>query len=134
MDDIRSLIPQHKSDHERAQAACLAGYPAVSPILPELLEWFQDSNWPVAHTLSPLLVSIGSPLIPHVQRILDTNDWTWKYWMIAIIMRRSREVAEAFREELERLAYSPTEREAQEELDEVAQDILEEHGWHKVGS
>jgi len=131
MNDIRLLIPQHKSDIERARAAVTAGYPAVAPILPELLEWLQDCNWPVSHVLAPFLASIGSPLIPHIQRILDTDDEIWKYWMISAIMRVSFELASAFRDELERLALSPTERETAEELDEVAQEVVETHGWAK---
>lgn len=132
MSDIRSLIPQHKSDCDRARAAVAAGYPAVAPILPDLLVWLQDHNWPVAKILAPFLSSIGSPLIPHIRNIFDTDDEVWKYWVISIIMRESREVAEAFRGELERLAYSPTQREITEELDEEAQVTLAAHGWHKA--
>ena len=134
MNDIRLLIPQHKSDIERARLAVATGYPAVAPILPELLEWLQDCNWPVSHILAPFLVSIGTPLIPHIQHILDTDDEIWKYWMISAIMRDSFELALAFRDELERLAFSPTEREAREELDEVAQEVLEKYGWIKADS
>lgn len=130
--DIKSLIPRSKMDTERAEAAVAAGYPAVAPILPELLEWMQDMNWLVAQILAPFLASIGSPLIPHVRHIMETDDYIWKYWMIVRIMRDSREVAEAFREELERLAYSPTEQEAHEELDEEAQFTLKEYDWHKA--
>ena len=64
---------------------------------------------------------------------MNTEDDVWKYWMISYIMRNSREIAEAFREELERLAYSPTPREKHEELNEVAQETLGEHGWQKIG-
>lgn len=129
MNDIRLLIPQGKLDIERANAVVAVGYPAVAPILPDLLIWLQDYNWPVAHVLAPFLISIGSPLIPHVRNVMDTDDDIWKYWMIVLIMRESREVAQAFREELERLAHSPTEREILEELQEEAQLTLEEHGW-----
>ena len=119
---------------ERARAAVAAGYPAVDPILPELLEWLQDCNWPVSHILAPFLTSIGSPLIPHIRRILDTDDEIWKYWMISVIMRDSFELASAFRDELKRLVSSPTEREAREELNEVAQEVLEKYGWTETDS
>lgn len=130
--DVKSLIPRSKMDTERAEAAVAAGYPAVAPILPELLEWLQDMNWLVAQILAPFLASIGSPLIPHIRHILKTDDEIWKYWIIVQIMGDSHEVAEAFRDELERLAYSPTEREAHEELNEEAQLVLKEYGWHKT--
>lgn len=130
--DVQALIPHHKFDLERAEAAIAAGYPAVAPILPELLEWLQDYNWPVAHVLAPFLVSIGAPLSPHICAILETDDYTWKYWMIGIIMKDSREVAAAFLSDLERLAYTPTEREVEEELNEQAYPTLQEHGWERT--
>ena len=131
MHEIQSLVPQDKYDIERAEAAVAAGYPAVAPILPELLEWLQDCNWPVAHVLSPFLESIGSPLIPHVRNILATDDEVWKYWIINRIIRGSRELAEEFHAEVERIAYSPTENEALEELHETALRTIEEYGWQR---
>jgi len=129
--DVKSLVPRTKMDVERAEAAVAVGYPAVAPILPELLEWLQDMNWLVAKTLAPFLASIGSPLIPHISYILETDDEIWKYWILYQIMGESLEVAEAFREEIERIAYSPTESEIREELDETAQFVLEKYGWQK---
>ena len=131
MNEIHSLIPQGKDDIERANAVVAAGYPTVAPILPDLLTSLQDCNWPIAHVLAPFLLSIGSPLIPHIHNIMNTDDEVWKYWIMVAIMRESHEVAQAFREELERLAYSPTLREMAEELNEEAQFTLARHGWYK---
>jgi len=122
--DIKSLIPRDKHDLERAEAAIKIGYPAVAPILPELLEWLQDLNWPVAQILAPFLATIGKPLIPHIQHIFASDDEIWKYWIMTYIIADSAELAEAFRNDLERIAYSPTEREVEEELNETAQHIL----------
>ena len=122
--DIRTLIPQNKFDTERAGQAVAAGYPAVEPILPELLQWIQDCNWPVAVVLAPFLGSIGTPLIPHIKRILATNDSMWKYWTLNYLVRDSPDVVAALREDLERYANSPTPDESADELDEVARDIL----------
>lgn len=129
MNDPQDLLPENKFDLARATAAVEAGYPAVAPILPELLEWLQDCNWPVAHVLAPFLASIGEPLVPHVKRVLESDDDIWKYWVICRLINPSPILAGAFYEELERLANSPTEREAREELNEVAQEVLEEYGW-----
>jgi hypothetical protein len=129
MSNPRDLIPKHKSDFDRAYAAVNAGFPRVGPILPELLEWLQDYNWPVAHILAPFLASIGEPLVPHVRRVLDGDDEIWKYWIISCIMSESKVIAVSFRNYLERLAKTPTEREAHEELDQAARDVLEGHGW-----
>jgi hypothetical protein len=130
MSDPQSLVPIDKGDTERAQAAVRAGYPAIEPVLPELLEWLQDCNWPVAAVLSPFLESIGSPIIPYLRPIMSSDDLVWKYWIIERIMGSSREVAEAFRGDLERLAHSPTDEEHLNELHERAAFVLQMHGWN----
>ena len=134
MQDVQELIPQHPRDVERAKAVVEAGYPTVTPILPRLLEWLQDYNWPVAQILAPFLASIGSPLIPYIQRVLNTDDDIWKYWIISTIVHNSLELATAYKVELQRLAYLPTQRESIEELDEVAREVLEKFGWSQANS
>jgi hypothetical protein len=131
MDNLRLLIPQDKHDIERAEAAIKVGYPTVEAILPELLEWLQDMNWPVAQVLAPFLASIGSPLIPHIQQIFKSDDEIWKYWIMQRILSESPELGAAFRAEIERIAYSPTKTEAEEELNETAHNLLKEYGWQK---
>jgi hypothetical protein len=123
--DIRTLIPQTKFDTDRAERAVAAGYPAVEPILPELLEWIQDGNWPVAKILAPFLGTIGTPLLPHIRRILATNDNIWKYWTLTYLVQGSPDVVTALRDDLQRYADSPTPDERAEELDELARTILQ---------
>ncbi len=127
--DLRDLIPQNKHDLTRAQAAVARGYPEVAPILPELLEWLQDLNWPVARVLAPFLASIGPPIIPHLSRVFAGDDHIWKYWLLQCIVKDCAVVAAAFRDDLIRLARAPTAAEAREELDEMARVVLESHGW-----
>jgi thiaminase len=81
--------------------------------------------------LAPFLASIGDPLIPHIRKVFETDDEIWKCWIMSCIMLESREVAEAFREELERVAYSPTEMQIEEGLNEYAKSILEEYDWQR---
>jgi hypothetical protein len=122
--DIRTLIPQTKFDTDRAEQVIAAGYPAVEPILPELLEWIQDCNWPVAQVLAPFLGTIGTPLIPYIRKILATDDVMWKYWALLCLVRDQPDVAAALREDLKRYANSPTPDESAHGLDEVARNIL----------
>ena len=125
-DDIRSLIPQDKLDTDRAEQVVAAGYPAVEPILPELLEWIQDCNWPVAQVIAPFLATIGMPLLPHIRAVLATDDVMWKYWVFYVI-KDSPDLAAALRADLERYANSPTPEEAETGLHEVAKDILNQN-------
>jgi len=129
MSNLSRLVPKDKLDLATARAAVDVGYPGVAPILPDLLRWLQDCNWPVAHVLAPFLASIGEPLVPHVASVMKSDDYVWKYWMIGAIMRYSRVVADAFRGELERLANCPTEIESHAELDQLAHEVLDLYSW-----
>ena len=131
----RDLVPTSKQDLARARAAVEAGYPAVAPILGELMKWLQDYNWPVAHILAPFLASIGAPLVPHIWHVLRTDDDVWKYWVIGILIPAlPAAVAGEFRTELSRLCHHPQPHEKREELDTQAQEVLEHFGWQPEAS
>lgn len=118
-------MPRHKCDCERAQAITALGYPAVAPVLRELLQWIQDCNWPVSYPIARFLASVGEPVAPLVWEVLRGNDADWKYWCIdQIIAGFPREVAEQFRGELQRLAFHATDAERLSELDERARAVL----------
>ena len=118
------MLPRDKHDVQRAEALVLLGYPAVEPILPQLLQWAQDGNWPVARVLAPLLAAIGLPLVPHVRLILNGNDDTWKYFLLQTVVAESVEMKRLLHPELERLARCPTASEAAEEVDSMASTML----------
>ena len=127
-DDSILMVPRDKHDHARAELAIAAGYPAVEPILAELLEWIQDMNWPVAQTLAPFLASIELPLLPHLRRIFETDDELWKYWVMLEILQDSRSLTFELSDEIRRIAYSPETSEVEEGIDEIARELLERHG------
>jgi hypothetical protein len=122
--DLASLLPDDKIETEKAEAIVALGFPVVAPILPRLVEWMQDINWPVAQTLQPFLASIGAPLAPHVRHVLATNDEIWKYWIVRCIVGESVELAQVLKPELQRLASLPTPGEVEEEVDQMAREIL----------
>lgn len=117
-------LPQSKSDVACAQEIVGLGYPAVEGVIPQLLEWIQDLNWPVASVFAPFLAKIGLPLLPHVRSVLATDDATWKYSLIVAVVKDAPELAEALRPELTRIAVWPADAERDEELDQVAREAL----------
>jgi Domain of unknown function (DUF5071) len=131
--DAKLLVPRGKHDLERAEAAVNAGFPAVEPVLYELLEWLQDCNWPVAGVLSPLLASVGLPIVPELRRIFETDDEMWKYQLVSEILYESRPVTEALLPELQRIVLSPTAEQVEEELNFRVKVLLETHGF-EVGN
>ena len=124
---LNALIPRHKSDGERCRAVQEAGWPAVEPILPDLLEWLQDYNWPVAKGLAPFLAGIGAPLAPHIRRVLDTDDEIWKYWLLECLVKENEKLASALRVELQALASAPRDDEDRRMLAESAAATLARH-------
>jgi hypothetical protein len=127
--DPDGFVPRDKHDDENANRAIAAGYPAVEPVLPYLLEWIQDMNWPVAQRLAPFLATIGTPLVPHIRKIFETDDEIWKYWIMGEIFLESPEVAEQFRDDLTRIVTNPTQSEITEELPRKALKVLRRYGW-----
>jgi len=102
-EELRNMLPEGKHDVKRARALVKLGYPAVSPVLPEILQWMQDYNWPVAHVIFPFLVSIGEPLAPYVRDVLATDDTMWKVWFIHIV-GASPPLADALHTEIRKMA------------------------------
>lgn len=122
--ELEVLLPQSKSDLERARAIVAQGYPAVGPVLPQLFEWLQDCNWPVSRVITPFLASIGLPVVDEVRNILATTDNIWKYWVLTEVVSRASDVARALHLELTRLAWNPSQGEVWEEVHLAAREIL----------
>jgi len=124
--DTLPALPNDKCDVRGAEALVACGYPAVEPMLPRLLEWTQDGNWPVARVLAPFLATVGAALVPHAQRILKGDDDTWKYFLVQDVVAKSAELTVLLRPDLERLARFATEGEAAEGLPLMAAALLPE--------
>ncbi|MCU6500404.1 DUF5071 domain-containing protein [Rugamonas sp. A1-17] len=110
-----------KFDTRAAEAIIATGNAAD----PELLEWGQDLNWPVAQALAPFLASAGSNVIPRIRQIFASNDDTWKWSVIVGVVARSSELTALLRPELERIVNAPTPGEPSEGLDQVVAELLE---------
>jgi hypothetical protein len=124
-DNPRALLPRHKSDADRVRAVVALGYPGVAPVLPDLLVWLQDANWPISRAVARFLVSVGEPVFASVRDVFAGTDGIWKYWCIELFVRAlPRPLAASFRPDLQRLAYHPTAADRSEEVDERARAAL----------
>ena len=126
--ELAALVPVTKFETEKASALVRLGFPAVEPVVPNLLEWLQDLNWPVGRVFQPFLMSIGRPLAPHIRIILAGHDDCWKFSVLSALINRSQDLAHALRPELERLARHPSAGESKEEVNLIAIQILEAIG------
>ena len=124
MPRMAHLLPADKHDLPKAEAIVALGYPAVDALLPELIAWMKDINWPVAKVLSPFLAGIGEPLAPHLRMIFESEDHVWKYWVLDKLVAPSSSLAIAIKPHLLRMALEPSPGESDEEVDEIARRIL----------
>lgn len=122
---LRDLLPRDKLDLERAEVVVALGYPAVAPLLPDMMLWLQDSNWPVCDVFAPFLATIGAPLVPEVRRVLESNDESWKYWVLLYIVSKSPAVKGGVRDQLVRIAGAEPSDE-DEETHLLAKELLQE--------
>lgn len=125
MSDRRIILPRDKHDTLAVDRLSQLGYPIISPVLPELMKWLQDANWPVARPISDLLVEIGKPVVPLLQEVLKGDDAIWKYWCLELVVRRlPSDAISALHPELERLARCPGDSDRQEKVDVSANSLL----------
>lgn len=123
-DVLLRLLPVDKWELGAVERLSVHDYPTVEPLVPALLEWMQDLNWPVAQALHPFLAKLGEPLAPHIRSILRTDDDVWKYWVLICVVAESPALLLALKPELEVLAERPTDGERDELVDELARNML----------
>lgn len=128
IENIQDLIPKNKGDLSTAEKLKNYSYDDLKEIIPNLLEWLQDLNWPVAKPVSEYLESIHDKMTTELLTILKSNeDEVWKYWIITIFGPITE--SPIIKNEIIRIAASPTKNEMIEEVDEVAKEIVTRRNW-----
>lgn len=125
MSDLYILLPRDKHDFERVNDLKNINKEDLIKLIPELLEWLQDINWPIAREISKLLLTVPKETIPFIVNVLAGKDDIWKEWCLRYFVKDlPTELIENLKEELERIAYRPTKGEELEEVHVTAQEIL----------
>jgi hypothetical protein len=90
---VKLKPPAHKGDWEAAKAIASSDWSEVSHLMPELLDWTQDGNWPVAKELLPFFAAHGREIVEEVRAILvgqrlgdgappGRPDWEWIWFLL----------------------------------------------------
>lgn len=128
IENIKNLIPKNKGDLSAAEKLKNYSYEDLKEIIPNLLEWLQDFNWPVAKPVSEYLESIHDKITTELLAIVKSNeDEVWKYWIITIFGPIAQ--SPIIKNEIIRIATSPTKNEMIQEVDEVAKEIVTRRNW-----
>ena len=121
--DIKELIPKDKFDFETAEKLQNYSFEEIQPIIPDLLKWLQDSNWPISGKIADYLIPFTEDIADEILKILKTDDEVWKYWIILIFGRDIKN--ELVINEIKRIAQNPTEMEIEDGVSEVAKEIFQ---------
>ena len=83
-DNLRNLVPKDKFDIEPISRLMEISEDDIQPILPELLSWIADMNWPVAQEMIKVLPRFSRSLLPLVKEQLqpEEKDGMLKYFII----------------------------------------------------
>ena len=114
--------PRDKFDLDAVPALAGVDGATLRPLLPDLLAWLQDANWPVAAPLADVLRPHQQAFDAEIAAVLRGEDAVWKVSLLAGLLdyRAGAETVRA----VERIAACPTAAERAEGADEAARDFL----------
>lgn len=115
----RLRLPEDKFDLDAVAQLEAAGFPAIAPLLDDLIAWVADGNWPVAQPVADLLVSTGAGAIPALRQVLQGGDAIHQYFALLLVADRlPLDIVTALRGDLKQLVTSPS-------LDQIREGVLE---------
>ena len=83
--NIYELLPQDKFDNKNIEKLKMLEDKEIKLLIPELLEWLQDYNWPVADDVLQVLLQRENLVVPCVKEILEGSvDVSWFIWLMAV--------------------------------------------------
>ncbi|WP_203332927.1 DUF5071 domain-containing protein [Planococcus beigongshangi] len=125
MNDLKNLLPNDKFDVEQAKKLKDLDRSQVLLLLPDLIGYTKDINWPVAPIAVETLLMFPTEIVPSVQAVLAGNDDNWKWFLLTcIVSELPLDSKLHFKEYLVKVSETPTKSEMAEELDYVSKTIL----------
>lgn len=120
---IKSLIPKNKDDFQTVERLKNYSFSEIQSIIPDLLEWLQDMNWPISKPIADFLFPYIDHISPEILNILKGNDEMWKYWILISFGRDIKN--KLVLNEIERIIKNPTKEEIENNVSEIANEILD---------
>lgn len=127
MKPVEDLLPKNKFDFSGMEELKMLSDEEIMPILPELLAWMKDMNWPVAKAMPELLSKHQKVIIPCIMEALQPEQWEcdWKYYIIQFLLPLLEiKYLDKIKPCLERIAEHPTQGEISDDADTAARDFL----------
>ncbi|MFY1047972.1 DUF5071 domain-containing protein [Chryseobacterium sp. GP-SGM7] len=121
--NVKDLVPKEKGDNKNIEKLKTLSFEEIEPIIPDLLVWLQDINWPIAGDVANVLQPFTKKLTPYLMEIFKTNDGLWKMWILTFFGKETKD--EILLKEINRIAKNPTFDEIDCEVNLEAQAILD---------
>lgn len=123
--NLEECVPKDKYDVAALARARSVGFPELNPVLPALLEWTQDMNWPVAREVVGLIAGAGPAILPLLRSALRSKDSVWKYWLLTELCPiLDPPLLAELSEDILRLASDATDEDRTEEVDLAAAALI----------
>ena len=125
--NLKELIPVDKFDLSGVSMLMEIDEKDIKPIIPDLLLWTVDMNWPVATEMVKVLVRFPDIVIPYIKKILSPSevDEEWKWFIIVhFIPKFTKDKQEQLLGDIRRICDYPTDGEIKEEVQEEAKSYL----------
>jgi hypothetical protein len=120
------FIPKNKHDFETVERIKRADNQSIQEVLPQIFDWLEDINWPVAKELVKVLPKFDELIIPFVVDLMHRPDglreYSIYYNMLPLLTQSQLQL---LKEELERVAHNPSPFEKEEEYDKIAVEYLQ---------
>jgi len=126
--ELKALIPKDKFDTSTLDTLMSLKESDLSILLPELILWIADMNWPVATEILPVLSKYPDSIVPLIKESLvaDQDDDILKIYIISyLVPRLPKDYQLMLYDDINRIAKNPTESEAYEETAEIALEWLD---------
>ena len=85
---LKRLLPRNKDDAEGAKALVAMGYPAVEPVMSQMLDWLKSNGSPVELVLRDFFAGLGVQAVPVVQKALASRHDLLKYSVVKHVVCR----------------------------------------------
>lgn len=121
----KDYIPRNTRNVKAIERLKRLPFQSVRQDVPMLLEWLQDGHWEVAEGIAKYLIPHVSEITDELLFVLNTDDSTWKYHLIYILIAQSKEkLNPPLIEALRMIAEQPSNIDAEDYVDEAAKNII----------
>lgn len=123
-----NYVPSDKFDIAAVQRLEALSDDELRSVIPDLLTWLQDSNWPVADPLADFLTKHRETVEPFLSPLLlaEQKDEIWKYEIINQLLKKwGNAVSDEIKKEISRIISSPTQGEVSEFVQDKAKELAE---------